>query len=52
VAAAKKLVERLGMEVVECVFIFDIPAFYESVGEKLGSVGRYAMVHLSEEELK
>ncbi|KAJ5035641.1 uncharacterized protein L3040_008106 [Drepanopeziza brunnea f. sp. 'multigermtubi'] len=46
ILAAKKLVEKLGMEVVECVFIFDIPAYYTVLQKKLGNLPWYAMVHL------
>ena len=46
ILAAKELVEMLGMEVVECVFIFDIPAYYEGLREKLGGLRRWAMVQL------
>jgi adenine phosphoribosyltransferase len=49
--AAKQLIEKLGMEVAECVFIFDIPDYYETNQQKLGDLPRYAMVHLTEESL-
>jgi adenine phosphoribosyltransferase len=51
ILAAKQLVEKLSMEVAECVFIFDIPDYYETNQEKLGDMPRYAMVHLTEESL-
>jgi adenine phosphoribosyltransferase len=51
ILAAKQLVEMLGMEVAECVFIFDIPDYYTTNQEKLGDLPRYAMVHLTEESL-
>lgn len=47
VAAAKSLVEQLGMEVAEVVCIFDVVDFYGLVREKLGEVPFYAMVHLT-----
>jgi len=46
IGAAKKLIEMLGMEVVDCVFIFDVPDFYEAVKEKLMGGRWYAMVQL------
>lgn len=52
ILAAKQLVEKLGMEVAECVFIFDIPDYYKTNQEKLGDLPRYAMAHLTEESLK
>jgi adenine phosphoribosyltransferase len=50
IIAAKTLVEKLGMEVAECVFIFDVdvPIYNEAVKKNLGDVPRYAMVTLSE----
>lgn len=47
IAAAKELVEKLGMEVAESVFIFDLPDFYEVNKKNLGGMKWYAMVHLS-----
>ena len=49
ILAAKQLVEKLGMEVAEAVFIFDIPYYYETNQQKLGDLPRYGMVHLTEE---
>ena len=49
ILAAKQLVEKLGIEVAECVFIFDIPLYYPSNREKLGDLPRYAMCHLTDE---
>lgn len=46
VGAARELVEGLGKEVVEALFIFDIPAYYEALKKKLGGMKWYAMVHL------
>lgn len=46
VLAAKELVERSGKEVEEALFIFDIPAYYEVLKEKLGGLKWYAMAQL------
>ena len=48
IIAAKQLVETLGMEVAELVFIFDIdiPGYDVAVKEQLGDTPRYAMVTL------
>ena len=51
ILAAKQLVEKLDMEVAECVFIFDIPDYYQTNQEKLGDLPRYAMIHLTEEAM-
>ena len=51
ILAAKQLVEMLGMEVAECVFIFDVPMYYPINREKLGGLPRWAMVQLTEENL-
>ncbi len=47
VLAAKELVEKMGMEVAECLFIIDIPAYYQELQAKLGDLPRYAMVQLT-----
>lgn len=47
VLAAKELVEKVGMEVAECLFIIDIPAYYEELQQRLGGLPRYAMVQLT-----
>ena len=49
VMAAKTLVERLGMEVAEAVFVFDVDVlvYNEAVERNLGGLKRYAMVTLS-----
>lgn len=49
IIAAKQLVELLGMEVEEAVFIFDIPSYYEGLKAKMGDLKRYAMVQLADE---
>ena len=46
VLAAKELVEGMGKEVVEALFIFDIPAYYPTLKEKMGDLKWYAMVEL------
>jgi len=46
VLAAKELVEGMGKEVVEALFIFDIPAYYPTLKEKMGDLKWYAMVQL------
>jgi adenine phosphoribosyltransferase len=51
IVAAKQLVEKLKMEVLECVFIFDIPDYYETNKKNLGDMKWYAMVHLMEESI-
>jgi adenine phosphoribosyltransferase len=51
IAAAAKLVEKLGMEVLESVFIFDIPYFYEVNKKTMGDMKWYAMAHLTEENM-
>jgi adenine phosphoribosyltransferase len=51
ILAAKQLVEKLGAEVAGCVFIFDIPDYYETNKKNLGDMPWYAMVHLTEESL-
>jgi adenine phosphoribosyltransferase len=49
ILAAKDLVEKLGAEIAEAVFIFDVdvPGYTEIVREKLGDLKRYAMVTLT-----
>jgi adenine phosphoribosyltransferase len=49
IMAAKTLVEKLGMEVAESIFIFDvdIPDYIEAVKKNLGDTPRYAMVTLT-----
>jgi len=47
ILAAKQLVEKFEVEVAECVFIFDVPAYYEINQKNLGDLPRYAMVKLS-----
>ncbi|TVY82309.1 Adenine phosphoribosyltransferase [Lachnellula suecica] len=49
IMAAKQLVEKLGVEVAEAVFIFDvaIPGYTEAVNMRLGGLKRYAMVTLT-----
>ncbi|RDW87454.1 hypothetical protein BP5796_03148 [Coleophoma crateriformis] len=47
IKAAKELVEMLGMNVVEALFIFDIPDYYERNQKNLGDLQRHAMVHLT-----
>jgi len=53
IVAAKTLVEKLGMEVAECVFIFDVdvPIYNEAVKKNLGDLPRYAMATLSESNM-
>ncbi|KAG0648491.1 Adenine phosphoribosyltransferase [Hyphodiscus hymeniophilus] len=51
ILAAKQLVEKLGMEVAECVFIFDVPMYYPTCQEKLGDLPRYAMCQLTDDSL-
>ena len=53
VVAAKTLVEKLGMRVAECVFIFDVdvPIYNEAVKKNLGDLPRYAMATLSESNM-
>jgi len=53
IMAAKVLVEKLGMEVAEAVFIFDvdIPDYNEAVKKNLGDLPRYAMVTLNANNL-
>ncbi|KAH7409222.1 adenine phosphoribosyltransferase [Cadophora sp. MPI-SDFR-AT-0126] len=46
VLAAKELVEGMGKEVVEALFIFDIPAYYGPLKENMGGLKWYAMVQL------
>jgi adenine phosphoribosyltransferase len=51
IMAAKELVEKkLGMEVAEAVFIFDVdvPAYNEEVERNTKGLKRYAMVTLTE----
>lgn len=50
IMAAKELVEKLGMEVAEAVFIFDVdvPVYNEAVKRNLRGLKRYAMVTLTE----
>jgi adenine phosphoribosyltransferase len=48
IMAAKELIEKLGMEAVECVFIFDVPEYYEGLKKRLGDLKWYAMVHLTD----
>jgi adenine phosphoribosyltransferase len=49
ILAAKELVEKLGMEVAESVFIFDVdvPGYTEVVAQRMGDMKRYAMVTLT-----
>lgn len=51
IVAARQLVEKLGMEVLEGVFIFDLPDYFETNKKKLGGMKWYAMVHLTEENI-
>lgn len=53
IKAAKELAERMGMEVAEAVFIFDIDiGDYREVNERmLGGLKRYAMITLTEENI-
>lgn len=53
IMAAKALVEKLGMEVAESVFIFDVdvPDYNETVKENLGDMLRYAMVTLTADNM-
>jgi len=50
IVAAKELVEKLGMEVAEAVFIFDVnvPVYNEAVERNLKGLKRYAMITLTE----
>jgi adenine phosphoribosyltransferase len=50
IMAAKELVEQLGMEVAEAVFIFDVdvPVYNATVEKNLKGLQRYAMVTLTE----
>jgi adenine phosphoribosyltransferase len=50
IMAAKNLVEKLGIEVPEAVFIFDVdvPVYNEAVEKNLKGLKRYAMVTLTE----
>jgi adenine phosphoribosyltransferase len=49
IMAAKALIEKLGMDVAESVFIFDVdvPDYNEAVRKNLGDTPRYAMVTLT-----
>ncbi|KAE8451964.1 hypothetical protein EG329_002128 [Mollisiaceae sp. DMI_Dod_QoI] len=50
ILAAKGLVEKLGVSVAECVFIFDIggvPDYEEAINKNLVNVKRYAMITLT-----
>jgi adenine phosphoribosyltransferase len=49
IMAAKELVEQLGMEVAEAVFIFDVdvPMYNVAVEKNLKGLQRYAMVTLT-----
>lgn len=49
IMTAKELVEKLGMEFAESVFIFDVdtPDYNEAVKKTLGTSPRYAMVTLT-----
>ncbi|TVY19386.1 Adenine phosphoribosyltransferase [Lachnellula arida] len=49
ILAAKDLIRKLGMDVAEAVFIFDVdmPGYAEAVREKVGELKRYAMVTLT-----
>jgi adenine phosphoribosyltransferase len=53
IMAAKDLVEKLGVEVGEAVFIFyvDVPVYNEAVERNLKGLKRYAMVTLTETNL-
>jgi adenine phosphoribosyltransferase len=51
IVAARKLVEMLGAEVVESVFIFDIPDYIEINRSVMRDMKWYAMCHLTEENL-
>jgi adenine phosphoribosyltransferase len=50
IMAAKALVEKLGMEVAEAVFIFDVnvPVYTDAVERNLKGLKRYAMLTLTE----
>lgn len=53
IMAAKALVEKLGTQVAESLFIFDVdaPEYNEAVKEKLGNMPRYAMVTLTADNM-
>jgi len=53
IMAAKDLVEKLGVEVGEAVFIFDVdvPVYNEAVERNLKGLKRYTMVTLTETNL-
>ncbi|KAI9733159.1 MAG: adenine phosphoribosyltransferase [Claussenomyces sp. TS43310] len=49
--AAKKLVQKMGREVIECVFIFAIPWEAEKVKEAMEGTPTYAMIDLTSENI-
>jgi len=53
IMAAKSLVEKLGLEVAESVFIFDvgIPDYIGAVKKNLGDMPKYSMITLNEGNL-
>ncbi len=53
IMAAKALVVKLGMDVAESVFIFDVdvPDYNEAVKRNLGDMSRYAMVTLTQSNM-
>jgi adenine phosphoribosyltransferase len=53
VKAAKELLEKLGMEVLEAIFVFDIDVgnYNSEVEGKLGGLKRHAMITLTEKNI-
>jgi adenine phosphoribosyltransferase len=53
IIAVKTLIEKLGMEVAECVFIFDVdvPDYNEAVKRNLGDIPWHATVTLGESDM-
>ncbi|KAH9909753.1 putative adenine phosphoribosyltransferase [Xylariomycetidae sp. FL2044] len=49
--AAKRLVEMLGGEVAECLFVFEIPRLRERVREKMGETRTWSLIPLTEDVL-
>ncbi|KAJ9139435.1 hypothetical protein NKR23_g7889 [Pleurostoma richardsiae] len=49
--AGKRLVEKLGGEVCECLFIFEIPRLRGKVEEKLGNTPIWSLIPLTEDVL-
>lgn len=49
--AGKRLVEQMGGEVAECLFIFDVPRFQELVQEKLADTPSWSLISLTEDVL-